>query len=216
MLANAGVAIEEGGDGVEEIRPGLHHWTALHPRIRIEVSSYFVEPSRTLIDPMLPEEGVEWFRDRPPERVVLTNRHHYRDSAAFEAELGIPVLCHEAGLHEFEGGPQVEGFAFGDRLAGGLVALEVGVICPEETALLIDTAGGALAFADGLVRYGGELGFVPDSLLGDEPAAVKRGLVDAFARLADHEPECLLFAHGEPLVGGGAEALRRFVDDHRG
>jgi hypothetical protein len=202
---------------MQEMRTGLHHWTATHPRIQMQVSSYFVEPSRTLIDPMVPPDaGLEWFRDHPPERIVLTNRHHYRDSAAFADEFGCPVLCHEAGLHEFEDGPDVDGFSFGDRLADGIVALEVDAICPEETALLIDIEGGALAFADGLIRYGGELGFVPDQLLGDDPDAVKRGLVEAFARLAEHDPDCLLFAHGDPLLGGGGEALRRFVDGYSG
>jgi hypothetical protein len=201
---------------MEEIRPGLYHWTALHPRIREQVSSYFVEPSRTLIDPMLPPDGgVEPFRGRPPERIVLTNRHHYRDSDAFVGEFGCSVLCHEAGLHEFEGGPDVEGFSFGQELTDGIVALEVGTICPEESALLIDATDRALAFADGLIRYGGELGFVPDALLGDDPDRVKRGLLDALAGLADHDPQDLLFAHGDPLVGDGGDALRRFVASRR-
>lgn len=200
---------------MREISPGLHHWTALHPRIRERVSSYFVEPSRTLIDPMLPPDGgLERFRGREPERVVLTNRHHYRDSGAFADAFSCQVLCHEAGLHEFDDGPAVEGFSFGDELADGIVALEVGTICPDETALQIDLADGALAFADGLMRYGGELGFFPDSLLGDDADAVKRGLLDSFSRLAERDPECLLFAHGDPLVGGGGEALRRFVESH--
>lgn len=202
---------------MKEIRPGLQHWTALHPRIRERVSSYFVEPSGTLIDPMLPPDGgLEPFRDRPPERIVLTNRHHYRDSGAFAEEFGCPVLCHEAGLGEFEGGPEVEGFSFGQELTDGIVALEVGAICPDETALLIDARARALAFADGLIRYGGELGFVPDGLLGDDPEAVKHGLLDALAALAEHDPEHLLFAHGDPLVGGGGDALRRFVASRRG
>lgn len=199
---------------MDEISPGLHHWKAQHPRIREQVSSYYVEPSRTLLDPMLPPDaGLEAFRGREPERIVLTNRHHYRDSAAFVDEFGCPVLCHEAGLHEFEGGPDVEGFAFGDRLADGIVAHEVGVICPEETAVDIEIAGGALAFADGIVRYAGELGFVPDGLLGDDPAAIKRGLFAAATRLADLDPELLLFAHGDPLVESGGDTLRRFASE---
>jgi hypothetical protein len=201
---------------MKELRPGLHHWTALHPRIREQVSSYFVEPSRTLIDPMLPPDGgLERFRGREPERIVLTNRHHYRDSDAFTRELDCPVLCHRAGLHEFEGGPDVEGFSFGDELAEGIVALEVGAICPEETALLIDRAGGALALADALIRSGDRLGFVPDRLLGDDPEGVKGGLLDSLSLLLDHDFECLLLAHGQPVVGGGAEALRRFVEAER-
>lgn len=36
---------------MEEIVPGLFHWRSFHERIRQEVSSYYYEPSRALIDP---------------------------------------------------------------------------------------------------------------------------------------------------------------------
>jgi len=184
----------------------------MHPKIKIEVSSYYVADSGTLIDPMFPAEGVEWFRERgEPRRVVLTNRHHRRQSDDFKEAFGCAVLCHEAGLHEFEGGPEVEGFRFGDELAPGIVALEVGVICPEETALQIDLGEGLLSFADGLINHG-ELGFVSDWLLGDDPAGVKRGLRDSLRALLDREFDSLLFAHGDPLLGGGKRVLRQFVD----
>jgi glyoxylase-like metal-dependent hydrolase (beta-lactamase superfamily II) len=197
---------------MEEIRPGVWHWTAMHPRIRSEVSSYYVASSGTLIDPMLPAEGVEWFREHgEPQRVVLTNRHHYRQSDDFRGAYGCPVLCHELGLHEFDGGPEVEGFRFGDELAPGMVALELGAICPEETALHIDLGDGLLSFADGLINHG-ELGFVSDRLLGDDPDGVKRGLRASLEALLDRDFDSLLFAHGDPLVGGGKRALQEFVE----
>ena len=196
---------------MDEIRSGLWHWKAMHPKLEIEVSSYYVAGSGTLIDPMLPPEGVEWFRQHGgPRRVVLTNRHHYRQSDAFRNELGCPVLCHEAGLHEFEADREVEGFRFGDQVAPGIVALEVGAICPEETALHIELGDGLLSFADGLINHG-ELGFVPDSLLGDDPDGVKRGLHDSLRALLDRDFDGLLFAHGDPLLGGGKRALEQFV-----
>src|SRR5256714_11680047 len=64
---------------VREILPGIHHWTAIHPGIRIPVSSYYVESARTVIDPLVPREGLEWFEGHGrPRQVLLTNRHHYR------------------------------------------------------------------------------------------------------------------------------------------
>ena len=201
-----------------EVIPGIFHWTAFHPRIRQQVSSYYVDPldggGGTVLDPMLPEEGLDWFRERgPPERIVLTNRHHYRHSAPLVESFGCPVLCQRSGLHEFEGGPDVVPFDFGDELAPGITALEVGAICSEETALHIRAAEGALAFADGLVRLSGAgVGFVPDYLLGDEPERVKRGLLAALGRLLEHDFDHLLFAHGDPIVDGGKAALRAFVE----
>lgn len=56
------------------------------------------------------------------------------------------------------------------------------------------------------------LGFFSDDLLGDDPAKVKRGLNDAFRGLLTRDFDHLLFAHGEPLVGGGNAALREFLE----
>lgn len=197
---------------MDEIGPGVYHWKAPHPKIKIEVSSYYVADSGTLIDPMLPPEGPAWFRaGREPQRIVLTNRHHYRQSDEIRAEFGCPVLCHEAGLHEFDGGPEVEGFRFGERLAPRITALEMGAICPEETALHLELGQGMLSLADGLIHYG-NLAFVPDSLLGDDPEQVKRELRDSLRRLLDHDFDAVLFAHGDPIVNGGREALRGFVE----
>jgi hypothetical protein len=116
-------------------------------------------------------------------------------------------------LHEFQRGPKVDGFAFGEELAPGITAHELGAICPDDTALRIRTAGGgALAFADGLTRpRGGGLTFVPGFLMGDDPSAVRAGLRESLRRLLKLDFDSLLFAHGEPLVGGGKAALREFV-----
>jgi hypothetical protein len=197
---------------MREIGPGVHHWKARHPRIRVEVSSYYVEPVATLVDPLEPPEGIEWFESRTkPERVVLTNRHHYRHSGRFAEAFGCPVLCNENGLHEFDDGREVEGFAFGDALAEGITAVEVGVLCPEETALHIQIGDAFVSLADSLTNYE-ELGFVSDGLLGDDPEAIKRGLLDSFRRLLDLDFDGLLLAHGEPIVPGGKERLGRFVE----
>jgi hypothetical protein len=199
---------------VQELFEGLHHWTAYHDGIRQRVSSYYVEPARALIDPMVPDGGLEWFeRHATPERILLTNRHHYRHSARYAEAFGCSIHASAPGMHEFTDAPHpVEPFEPGDQPAPGITALEVGAICPDETALHIAHGAGAMAFADGLVRPGGgRLGFVPDFLMGDDPVAVKEGLRRAFRALLDREFDALLFAHGTPLVGGGRRALEEFV-----
>jgi hypothetical protein len=202
---------------MEEIAPGIFHWTAFHDGIHQRVHSSYVPESATLIDPMEPDEGLEWFAERtPPERILLSNRHHYRHSGRFVDRFGCRVLCHKSGLQEFEGGPAVQGFAWNDEVAPGITAREVGALCPEESALYIDTGGGALSVADGVVEWPGKegLAFVPDNLLGDDPEAIKDGLRTAYGRLADElEFDTLLMAHGSPVAGGAREALRAFAED---
>jgi hypothetical protein len=196
---------------MEEIAPGLWHWTARHDHIGAAVSSYYLLGERVLIDPMIPAEGLDWFEQRGrQEHLVLSNRHHDRDSWKLREAFDCTVHCIRNGLHELDGRGAVSPFDFGDELTGGIIAHEVGAICPDETALHMP-AHGALACADGVVRWGGdELSFVPDFLM-DDPEDTKRALREAYRGLLELDFELLLLAHGAPVIGGGKAALRDFI-----
>jgi hypothetical protein len=198
---------------MREIAPGLWHWTARHEHIGAEVSSYCLLRERVLIDPMMPAEGLAWFeREGPPEHIVLSNRHHDRHSWEFRDRFDCTVHCVRNGLHELEGRGPVQPFDFGDELPGGIVVHEVDAICPDETALHIP-AHGALACADGIVRWGEQqqLSFVPDRLM-DDPERTKAGLRAAYRRLLALDFELLLLAHREPVLSCADDALRRFIE----
>jgi hypothetical protein len=197
---------------VEEVAAGIWHWSAAHPRIRIVVHSYYLPAERVVLDPIAPEDGLGFFAEHgPPTDVLLTNRHHYRASGDFVERFGATVRCSRPGVHEFADGRAVEPFDFGDELPGGIVAYEVGAICPDETAFHIPSRD-ALAVADGAVRWepGGSLAFVPDQFM-DEPEETKHALRESYRRLAALEFRHLLLAHGEPFVGDGREALAEFA-----
>lgn len=197
---------------MEEVAPGIWHWTGRHPRIGIEVHSYYLPAEGVLLDPIAPSDGLDWFAEHgPPTDVLLTNRHHYRSSALFVERFGVTVHAVRDGLHEFSPDQRVEPFDFGDELPGGIVACEVGVICPDETAFHVP-AREALAVADGAVRWepGGPLAFVPDSLM-DEPEETKDGLRESYGRLVELDFRHLLLAHGAPFVGNGRETLAAFA-----
>ena len=202
---------------MDEILPGVWHWTTTHDRWGIEVSSYYLGTERVLIDPRVPAEGLEWFDEHgPPEAALLTNRHHYRHAGRFAERFGTRVLVNRLGAQEFTAGEPVEFFAAGDALPGGVVSVPVGAICADETALHIP-AHRALALADGLVRMPPDapLGFVPDQLMYD-PERTRRGLVDAYRRALELDWDTLLLAHGMPMVGDGARAVARVVAEHGG
>jgi hypothetical protein len=195
---------------MDELAPGLIDYSAFHRGIGMTVHSHFVVAPGVLIDPM----SVDGELTSEPRLAVLTNRHHLRHAPDF----GCPIRCHEAGLHEFEGRDvEIDGFAWGDELAPGVRALEVGVLCPEETALHVAAGDGFLAFADAVTRDDdGQLAFVDDYLLGDDPPAIRAGLRDAFARLlAEEDFDGLLLAHGAPTVSGGHAELQALVDERR-
>jgi hypothetical protein len=177
----------------------------------MQVSCHHVGGSGTAIDPLLPEEGIEWFDDHRPQRVVLSTRHHRRHAELIAERFGCPILAHEDGLYEFEGGPAVEGFSFGDRLAPDVTALTMDAISPDDTVLHIEVAEGALLFADSVINHG-QIGFVSDRLIGDDPEGVKRKIKERVSALLDEDFDHLLFAHGDPIVGGGKELLRAFAE----
>jgi hypothetical protein len=206
----------------EEIIPGVWHWTAPHPNIGSEVSSYWIVDGAVLVDPLVPPDaGLDWFaqRPQPPAAVALSNRHHSRESDRFVERFGGTVHVPRAGLHEFSGGRmEVTPYDPGDELPGGLRVHEIGSLAPDDMALHLPAAQ-AVFFADGVV-LGGEpgdeqrLGFVPDGLM-DAPKQTKRGLLQALRAILDELDESqfrhVLTAHGGPLLDTGRAELEQFV-----
>jgi hypothetical protein len=201
---------------VEEIAPGLWHWSTIHEDLGIPISSYHLASERVVIDPRVPAEGLEWFAPEGPIAALLTNRHHFRHAGRFAERFGTRVLCNRLGAQEFTAGEPVEFFSAGEELPGGVRSVAIGGICPDETALFCP-AQRALAVADGLVRFppDGALGFVPDQLMFDPPRTRERLMV-AYGAAMELDFDTLLLAHGDPIVGGAKDALRAFLAAHGG
>jgi hypothetical protein len=203
---------------VQEIAPGVWHWTARHDHIHIDVSSYYLLPERVLIDAMIPAEGLGWFDEHgTPEHVLLTNRHHDRHAWRLREAFGCTAHCVRNGLHELEGRGPPEAFDFGDELPGGAIPFEIDAICPDETALYLP-AHRALACADGLVREPGqpELSFVPDEYM-DDPEQTKTRLRDALPPPAGSRLRPAAARAGRSRPHGGQESparLRRRQPEH--
>jgi hypothetical protein len=199
---------------MEEILPGVFDYVVHNADIEHDVHSSYVSATDLpcLIDPMKPETDVAWFAGREPKHVYMTNRLHDRGIPWFVKTFGCRVWCHESGLHEFENMDlDVTGFKHGDTLPGGVEALEVGVLCPEETAFLIPVEKGVLAIGDAFINYDG-LGFVPDNLIGENPEDVKRGMVENLRSHLGRDFDAIVMAHGAPIVSGGKKALVEFLD----
>ena len=201
---------------MERIEEGLWHWTATHPNHGQRVSSHAFEGARALIDPLL-EDGSGALDELPfePSLIVLSCRHHRRSALDLAERLGCDVLVPEDGLHEFDDDAKVRGFDDGELLGDGLLAIDVDALSADESALHLDAGPGALLLADTVIREGfdGDLAFVPDELLGDDPEAVKRDIRAQLARIGREAPpfDHLLFAHGAPLLGEGRAALEAFT-----
>jgi hypothetical protein len=198
---------------MRELRPGLFHWTTFHDGIGIDVSSYYVEPAAALIDARVPEQGIAAaFADRARPRVaLLTTGLHRRHAAEFADAFGCAVRAPAEARERLGPDESFDAYRDGDEVAPGITAVRVGSLAPDEYALHVAHGPGAISLADALMHYGGSPSYVPDNLMGDDPEAVKAGLATALTGLLDRDFEDLLFAHGEPIVGGGRDALRAFL-----
>jgi hypothetical protein len=198
---------------MNEIAPGIYHWTARHPDIHARVSSYYVQPAGIVIDPLEPEDGMGFFDelDLPPQQVVLTSGLHWRHSDRFRDRYDATIRVVSSGVPRWDGtGREAETFEYGDEVAPGVRALEVGQICPDDTALHIAHGNGAISFADGLISHEGVPTFVPDSLM-EDAEETKEGLRNSLRGLLEKDFDTLLFAHGDPLEKGGFAALKNFL-----
>ena len=196
---------------MDEIVDGVWHWTTMHEGIGMPVSSYYVEPIATAFDPREPDEGLDWFEGRPLDRVVLSNRHHYRHADRFAERFGVPVLAVEEGMHEVGEKPGVQSYAFGDSPAPECTVHPIQPGWPDEGAIHIRVGPGLLLIADAAMRYGEELHFVPDQYIGDDVEGEKRRLKEGLAKLLDLDFDVLLVGHGTPIASGGKDALASFV-----
>ena len=192
---------------MRELAPGIWHWTAPHPNIGIEVSSYWIPELRLLLDPLAVPDEVE-----DVDCILLTCRHHVRDSLEAAERFDATVQAPRTGMHDYADDTPIQPYHGGDSLVDGRVTThEVGGLSPDETALHIPSVR-ALSIADGAIRYGDELAFVPDQYM-DDPEQDRADLKRGFGELADQlDFDVLLLAHGTPYPSGGRDALRRFAE----
>jgi glyoxylase-like metal-dependent hydrolase (beta-lactamase superfamily II) len=186
---------------VEELRPGLWHWTAIHPTwYQHEVGSYAWDAGSTLVvlDPLSPPSLVDELVGGKEVATVLTCDWHDRSAPELVERLGAAVHAPAGG----DGGLDAHHFDPGDPLPAGIRGYQA--THPGEVALWIADAG-ALVVGDSLITKDGVL-MIPEKWLpkGESIADVRARL----APLLDLPVELVLTTHGDPVRENGAESLR--------
>jgi Metallo-beta-lactamase superfamily len=187
---------------VEELRPGLWYWTAIHPTwYDNEVGSYAWDAgsSVVLLDPLSPPTLVDELVSGKEVATVLTCDWHDRSAPELVERLGSRIHAPAGG----DGGLDAELFEPGAALPGGIDAY--GATHPGEAALWIGELN-ALVVGDALITKDGAL-IIPPTWLpeNDTVAQVQQRL----APLLDLSVELVLTTHGEPVRENGGEALRK-------
>jgi glyoxylase-like metal-dependent hydrolase (beta-lactamase superfamily II) len=186
---------------VEELRPGLWYWTAVHPTwYENVVCSYAWDAGSTLVllDPLSPPSLVDELAAGKEVATVLTCDWHDRSAPELVERLGAAVHAPAGG----DGGLEATHFEPADALPAGLAAYPA--THPGEAALWIADVG-ALVVGDALITADGVL-TIPETWLpeGDSVPDVQKRL----APLLELPVELVLTTHGEPVRENGGEALR--------
>lgn len=203
---------------VEQIAPGLWHWTAQHPDWNPRagwgqvVSSYALvgDEALLLFDPLVPDDEPDRFweaLDRdvdahgPPE-ILITIFWHARSTQQILDRYGKGTAWwYEPALKDV--GDRVRDpktFVLGDELPGGVQAadmrqrVEVAYWLPNHYAVVI---------GDTLLGDGENARLCPESWLDDGDSMDE--VLDAVKRLLDRQPSKLLLTHGGPTEPSALE-----------
>jgi hypothetical protein len=207
----------------EELAPGLWRWTAAHPAWRADaepdsphdwvqdvgcVLSTAASGHAVFVDPLLPggaDAFWRWCDDAVGSRhvhVLTTIRFHGRSRQAVAGRYDGEVVTSLRKLP-----PGVEAFPFrtADETMFWLPAH--GALIPGDRIIGND-AGGVRLCPDPWLEYITEY---REKLELANPARNQADLRALLRPLLDLPVQCILVTHGEPLLSGGAQALRQVL-----
>ena len=196
---------------MREILPGILTWSWFAERQGYDFNGYLLQlpGGNVCVDPVeMSDEVLAEIGAVGVQRIVLTNRNHFRASMKVKQRTGAPIAIHaaDAAFAREKGTSVDEELRPGQRLGAiEVVAVpgkspgEVALHWPERRVLLVGDAC--------VGKPPGSCALLPDSVIDD-----KRRLVASLRGLAELDFDALLLADGAPLVQGGQAALRRLVD----
>jgi len=196
---------------MREILPGVLTWPWFSERHGYDFNGYLLRlPGGNLcVDPVeMPREVLEEIRALGVQRIVLTNRNHFRASMKVKEGTGAPIAIHpaDAPFAREKGTSIDEELLPGQRIgplevvaAPGKSPGEVALHWPERRTLLVGDAC--------VGKPPGSCALLPDAVIGD-----KARLLDSLRALAELDFDALLLADGAPIVSGGRAALRRLLE----
>lgn len=197
---------------MEEIADGIHTWSVFSEEKGLDFHGYYLSTggSAVLVDPVEPGDGVlealEQLHPRPGI-VLLTNKDHFRAAETFRDHFWAQLAVHELEDPLLPTTADST-FADGDLLLGALEVIHIpGAKTPGECAFYFPRPK-ALVLGDVLIgKPSGELSMMAPEKYAD-PELARRSL----RRLLDYDVDLVLVGDGDPILAGGGDALRRFLE----
>jgi len=196
---------------MREILPAILTWPWFSERHGYDFNGYLLRlPGGNLcVDPVdMPGEVLDEIAAAGVQRIVLTNRNHFRASMKVKERTRAPISIHpaDAAFARGKGTAVDEELRPGQRL-GPLEVIAVPGKSPGEVALHWAERR-LLLVGDACVgKPPGACALLPDAVIDDKP-----GLASSLRALAELDFDALLLGDGAPILSGGREALRRLVE----
>jgi glyoxylase-like metal-dependent hydrolase (beta-lactamase superfamily II) len=196
---------------MREILPGILTWSWFSERQGYDFNGYLLRlPEGNLcVDPVeMTEETLGEIAEEGVQRIVLTNRNHFRASMKVKERTGAPIAIHpdDAAFARGKGTVVDEELRAGAQLgplevvgAPGKSPGEVALHWPERRLLLVGDAC--------VGKPPGSCALLPDAVIDD-----KRRLVESLRSLARLDFDALLLGDGAPILAAGRAALRRLLE----
>jgi glyoxylase-like metal-dependent hydrolase (beta-lactamase superfamily II) len=196
---------------MREILPGILTWTWFAERQGYDFNGYLLRlpDGNVCVDPVeMTEEVLREIAAEGVQRIVLTNRNHFRASMKVKERTGASIAIHPADAEFARGkGTAVDGELQPGQPIGPLTVVAAPGKSPGEIALHWPERR-LLVVGDACVgKPPGSCAVLPDAVIDDKPR-----LVASLRALAELDFDALLLGDGAPILSGGRAALRRLVE----
>ena len=196
---------------MKQILPGMWQWSWFSEEKQLDFNGLFlmIGEHKILVDPppMSAEASTFIRRNGPVDYIIVTNRDHAREAAAYQAEFKCQLQVPESDAPQMELKP-TKTFKDGELLPGGLWVIHLKEQkSPGESALFIQQGRGALIVGDALI--GKPAGAV--SMLATEKYANATKAKDGLRRLLKYNFESLLVGDGTSILAGGKQPVEQFL-----
>ncbi len=207
---------------------GLWRWTARHPEwhpgeFGAEVACFAAQAGDTtlLIDPLLPPDpsGVLAVIDETVGKrlaILITIPYHVRSSEElwrrYRKDAETTIHGHAAAAKRLEDSSAFQAIEPGTPLPGGVTAHTIGKPKRYETPLYLPSHH-ALVFGDAVAEHGGALRvWSADKVDAKVERFYRERFNPTLEPLLDLPFDAVLVTHGQPVLNGGREALRKALN----
>ena len=207
---------------MKRLADGLLRWTGPHPTWRAgdfgaEVVSFAVRAGGEglLIDPLMPLELAELdelFAGADRVSILVTIPYHARSSEELASRYGARIYGPKGVASRLGDGSAFTAIEPGDELPAGARSFAIGKPRRGEQPLYLPSHR-ALVFGDAVVEHGGKLRVWVNDPVDEKVSRFYRERFNPTLRpLLELDVERVLVTHGEPVLSGGRDALRRALD----